>query len=168
MRPLNRKVKLDADASICHGHGMTTLNPTTTAAWTELIRTSRRVLDAVELALKQAGHPALDWYDALYEIEKAGPDGLRPFALKDRLLLPQYSTSRLLDRLVKAGLVERVDCDDDGRGHVVRLTEIGHSLRQAMWPVYAKVLQQQIGDTITANEADQLTRLLGKLGRDSK
>ncbi|HBA44246.1 MAG TPA: MarR family transcriptional regulator [Alphaproteobacteria bacterium] len=135
----------------------------TQAAWAALMLTSRKLLEAVEAALKSAGHPPLSWYDALLELEKAGPEGLRPFELKNRLLLPQYGTSRLLDRMVKAGLVERQDCEDDGRGQIVFISERGRSIRQAMWPVYAKVLSETIGTKLTSKEAITLTRLLSEL-----
>ncbi len=125
--------------------------------------TSRRLLETIEVALKAAGHPPLVWYDALLVIEKAGPDGLRPFEIKDRLLLPQYATSRLLDRMVKANLIERQDCDDDGRGQIVRISDNGYSVRQAMWPIYARVLSQKIEEKLTTNDAVQLVRLLSKL-----
>ena len=137
--------------------------PETQAAWVAIVSTSRRLLESVEAALKDAGHPSLAWYDALWEIEKAGPDGLRPFELKDLLLLPQYGTSRLLDRLVKAELVERRDCDDDGRGQIVRISETGRNTRQAMWPVYARVLTEKIGSKLAPADAIQLVRLLSKL-----
>ena len=135
----------------------------TQAAWAALMLTSRKLLEAVEAALKSAGHPPLSWYDALLELEKASPEGLRPFELKNRLLLPQYGTSRLLDRMVKAGLVERQDCEDDGRGQIVFISERGRSIRQAMWPVYAKVLSETIGTKLTSKEAITLTRLLSEL-----
>ena len=93
-------VNLDAYACICDGQCMTEPDQTTQAAWIAIMRTSRRLLEAVEAALKSAGHPPLAWYDALLEIDKAGNDGVRPFELKARLLLPQYGTSRLLDRMV--------------------------------------------------------------------
>ncbi|MDY6828824.1 MAG: helix-turn-helix domain-containing protein [Pseudomonadota bacterium] len=125
--------------------------------------TSRTLLEAVETALKSAGHPPLAWYDALLELEKASPEGLRPFELKERLLLPQYGTSRLLDRMVKAGLVERQDCEGDGRGQIVSISEQGRSIRRAMWPVYASVLSEAIGTKLTSKEAMTLTRLLSKL-----
>ena len=137
--------------------------PETQAAWVAIVSTSRRLLESVEVALKDAGHPSLAWYDALWEIEKAGPDGLRPFELKELLLLPQYGTSRLLDRLVKAELVERRDCDDDGRGQIVRISETGRNTRQAMWPVYARVLTEKIGAKLAPADAIQLVRLLSKL-----
>ncbi len=72
---------------------MNEIDHATEAAWTALMTKSRVLLEAVESSLKSAGYPPLAWYDALLELEKAGPDGLRPFELKDRILLPQYGTA---------------------------------------------------------------------------
>ena len=127
------------------------------------MRTSRRLLEAVEAALKSAGHPPLAWYDALLEIDKAGNDGVRPFELKARLLLPQYGTSRLLDRMVNAELVQRLDCEDDGRGQIVRISEKGRWVRKAMWPVYARFLSEEVGAKLTSKEMVQLAKILSKL-----
>ena len=142
---------------------MTDPDPATQAAWIALMTTSRRLLEAVEVALKSAGHPPLAWYDALLELEKAGKQGIRPFELQTRLLLPQYGTSRLLDRLVTAALVERQDCEDDGRGQIIRISEKGRSVRKTMWPVYARVLSKEVGAKMTSGEIVQLARLLAKL-----
>lgn len=142
---------------------MTKPDRATQAAWAALMTTSRRLFEAVEAALKAAEHPPLAWYDALLEIEKADPDGLRPFELRELLLLPQYGTSRLLDRMVKAELIERQDCDDDGRGQIVRISGKGRAVRQAMWPVYAQVLSEEIGEKLTTEDTTQLVRLLSKL-----
>lgn len=131
-----------------------TLPDTTTAIWTGLLRASARIQNTVEAALKAEGLPPLGWYDALWEIEKA-VDGIRPLMLQDRLLLPQYGLSRLVDRMAKAGLVTRLDCDTDGRGQVLTLTAKGRATRARMWPVYAKALSTALGDQL--NEADQLT-----------
>jgi len=140
-----------------------TPDPVIQAAWVAIVSKSRTLLETVEAALKNAGLPPLAWYDALLEIEKAGPDGLRPFELKERLLLPQYGTSRLLDRMAKAELIERRDCDDDGRGQIVCISDKGQAVRQAMWPVYARVLSEKIGDKLSPEDAAQLVKLLSKL-----
>ncbi|PSK85998.1 MarR family transcriptional regulator [Limimaricola soesokkakensis] len=142
---------------------MNTPDPVIQAAWVTIVSKSRTLLEAVEAALKNAGLPPLAWYDALLEIEKAGPDGLRPFELKERLLLPQYGTSRLLDRMAKAELIERRDCDDDGRGQIVCISDKGQAVRQAMWPVYARVLSEKIEDKLSPEDAAQLVKLLSKL-----
>ncbi|WP_233252644.1 MarR family winged helix-turn-helix transcriptional regulator [Maritimibacter sp. 55A14] len=126
---------------------------------------NRVLLDDIEYALKTAGLPKLSWYDALLEIEKAGAAGIRPFDLKERLLLPQYGMSRLLDRMAKAGLVDRQDVEDDGRGQIVRLTQKGRDVRQAMWPVYAATLTRSVERHLSQDEAAELHRLLKKLAR---
>ena len=137
--------------------------PSTFAVWTRLIRASAHVQARIDAALQAESLPPLAWYDALWEVEKAGRDGIRPFALQDRLLLPQYGLSRLIERLVKAGYVERRACDGDGRGQLVHLTADGAAVRARMWPVYAGVLGSVVTEKLTAAEALDLTRLLARL-----
>ncbi|MGH1484003.1 MAG: MarR family winged helix-turn-helix transcriptional regulator [Geminicoccales bacterium] len=121
------------------------------------------IVAAIDRALSDEGLPSLSWYDAILEIEKAGSDGVRPFALKDRLLLPQYGTSRLLDRIEKAGFITKGVCKSDGRGHVVTITDAGREIRHKMWVIYAKQLRLRIENRLEAHEASQLAGLLAAL-----
>lgn len=145
---------------------MTGPSPETVAAWTRLMSVSQALLERVENALKEAGLPSLSWYDALLEIEKAGPEGVRPFELKERLLLPQYGTSRLLDRMEKAGLIGREACKDDGRGQVAVITKAGRWTRRRIWPVYAAQLVHLIENRLGVEERECLTDLLQKLNSE--
>lgn len=140
----------------------------TIAVWTELIRASERALSQIEAALSDAELPTLIWYDALLEIEKAGPGGIRPYALKERLLMPQYGTSRLLGRITRAGYICRVTCDGDGRGHVVQITDAGKAVRKRMWPIYQQCLVDIFEGQISLDEADMLKDLLKRVGRKVK
>jgi len=137
--------------------------PSTLALWTRLMSASAEILAAVEAALKAKGLPPLGWYDALLEIEKAGADGVRPFELKERLLLPQSGMSRLLDRLAAASYVIRLDCPEDGRGYVVAITAEGRAVRRRMWPVYAETLVARVETRLSPEEADAVTRALDRL-----
>lgn len=132
-------------------------------AWTRLVSISGALVDCVEDALKRENLPPLSWYDVLLEVERAGPAGLRPFEIKERLLLPQYGTSRLLKRLGEAGYVATADCADDGRGQVVTLTQAGKAIRAKMWPVYSDVLRDKVSAKLSPAEAEQLAGLLAKL-----
>ena len=114
-----------------------------------------------------AGLPPLGWYDALLELEKAGEDGLRPFQLKERLLLPQSGTSRLLDRMERARLIRRTPHDNDARGQIVSLTEEGAALRQRMWSVYEKFLREAVERALRVEELHDLSALLGRLQASS-
>ena len=141
----------------------TSPSPAALAVWTGLIRASTDLQGRIEAALRAQSLPPLAWYDALWEIEKAGADGIRPFALQDRLLLPQYGLSRLIDRMVKAGYVDRRACDGDGRGQVLHLTGEGAQMRAAMWPVYATSLKAAVENRLTEAEAEALAQLIKRL-----
>ena len=132
-------------------------------AWARLMRAQRIALASVERALKSAGLPPLAWYDALLELERAGAQGLRPFELERAMLLEQYNLSRLLDRIEKAGYLERRACADDGRGHVVVITPAGKAMRRRMWPVYAAAIQEAFGRRLSEQQAKNLDALLGAL-----
>jgi len=143
------------------------LSENSIAAWTSLIRASERALANIEDALAAKNLPTLSWYDALLEIERAGSEGIRPYELKARLLLPQYGTSRLLNRIVEAGYIRRLSCTQDGRGHIVQITEKGKAIRQKMWPVYAQCLKDIIEDRLDRSEADLMRVLLDRTGPDA-
>src|ERR1700682_2353535 len=122
-------VKLDADALIWRIGAMPEHPPSDAVirAWTRLIRAQQVALSAVEAELKAASFPPLAWYDVLLELSRVEGEGLRPFVLEQQLLLAQYNLSRLLDRLEKAGYVERAACPDDGRGLIVAITASGRA-----------------------------------------
>ena len=147
---------------------MTAPGPETIALWTRLMTSSRVLLERVESALKAAELPPLSWYDALLELEKAGEGGLRPFALQERLLLPQYGTSRLVDRLVDAGLAERRPCAEDGRGQELAITAEGRAMRARMWPVYAGELVAIVEAALSPEEAARAAAALDALIRAAR
>ncbi|MFN0115863.1 MAG: MarR family winged helix-turn-helix transcriptional regulator [Paracoccaceae bacterium] len=145
---------------------MTTLpppSPATVAVWTRLMRASAHLLALIEADLKAAGLPPLAWYDALWEIEKAGPNGIRPFTLQERLLLPQYGLSRLIDRMARDRLVARGRAQGDGRGQVLTLTPEGRAMRARVWPVYGAALDRAVAARMPPGEAEALAALLARL-----
>ena len=131
--------------------------------WARLMRAQQLALASVERELKAAGLPSLVWYDVLLEVERAGGKGLRPFELERAMLLAQYNLSRLIDRIERAGLVERRACEDDGRGQLVAITEHGKAIRLKMWPVYAQAVEATVGKRLSAKQAKALDGLLGFL-----
>lgn len=135
----------------------------TTACWTKLVRLQRKLLAAVEQDLKAAGFPPLAVYDALLELSRAPEGRLRPVDLERVMALPQYSTSRLVDRMQSAGLVVRKACPVDGRGQFIAITDAGRAMREEMWRTYGESLERHVGSKLREAEAAQLRDLLGKL-----
>src|SRR5439155_10842405 len=135
-----------------------------TAAWIRLMRVQSRVLDAVEQDLKQAGFPPLAWYDALLELSRAPSGEMRPVELEKQMLIPQYSTSRLIDRLVDEGLAVRRECKMDKRGQFVEITEAGRELQKKMWGAYSAATEKQVDSKLSDADALKLCGLLDRLG----
>ena len=131
-------------------------------AWARLVRASERLLLAVEKALKGAGLPPLSWYDLLLELRRAEPYGLRPGQLQAAMLIPQYHMSRLIDRVAKGGYVERLSCDADGRGQIIRITPDGKALQRKMWPLYRSILEREFASKLGEAEAECIAKLLLK------
>ena len=135
-----------------------------TAAWIRLMRVQSRVLDAVEQDLKKAGFPPLAWYDALLELSRAPSGEMRPVELEKQMLIPQYSTSRLIDRLVDEGLAARRECKIDKRGQFVEITEAGRELQKKMWSAYSAAIEKHVGSKLSDADAAKLCGLLDRLG----
>lgn len=137
-------------------------------AWARLVWAGQAVMDAIEADLKAADFPPLYWYDVLLELERSDKGELRPREIAEATLFTRYNVTRLVDRLQKKELVERVPCPDDARGAVVKITDKGRDLRSRMWPVYRDGIMRHFADKLSEDEVGQLRDLLGKLLTRSK
>jgi DNA-binding MarR family transcriptional regulator len=131
-------------------------------AWVRLIRAHDRVVANVEAGVKARGLPPIAWYDVLLELSRGGGRRLRPVELEKELLVAQYNLSRLLDRMVEAGLVLREPCDGDGRGQMVSLTAKGKAMQKEMWPHIREIVMNEM---MALKDADieKLSKLLTPL-----
>ena len=135
----------------------------TETAWVLLIRAQQVLLDKIEAALKEAGLPSLSWYDVLLELSRDPGAGLRQYEIGGRVLLNKHNLSRLIDRLEADGFVKRQACYTDGRGNIIKITKKGMQLKQAIWPIYAKAIQELIAEPLTAIQVRSLADILGTL-----
>ena len=133
------------------------------SAWIALMRAQQTTLLKIERAFRDAKLPAHSWYDVLWELERAGSKGLRPYEIERQILIAQSNISRLIDRLEEAGYVERRPCEADGRGQVVVITTTGVAIRKRMWPVYASAINEAVGVKVSEREASALATFLSKL-----
>jgi DNA-binding MarR family transcriptional regulator len=130
--------------------------------WVKLVRSHRRIEDAVNAALKSAELPPLEWYDVLLELERHGSP-LRARDLEQKLLLAQYNLSRLLDRLETSRLIAREPDPEDRRSRHISITKHGLAARHQMWPVYKRVIESEIGARLATHDANELAQLLHPL-----
>lgn len=134
-----------------------------TAAWARLLTVRSVVVEAIEARLKAARLPPLAWYDVLWALERAPDMRLRMAELALRLVVSRYNVTRLVDRLVAAGLVERTAAADDARGAYAVLTTAGKAMRRRIWPVYGAAIDELFLRHLSARDRHALEEALGKV-----
>ena len=122
------------------------MNPTAeeTALWVALNRAQRSIYRSMDSALKAKSLPPLRWYDVLWALERAEDVGVRPFELEKLLIFEQSNLSRLLRRMIEAGLVEESIFQDDRRGKVLVITSKGCEIRGRMWKIYGPLIHEHM------------------------
>ena len=96
-------------------------------AWRGFLRTHSRLLAELDSELVSEHGLPLSTYDVLVQLAHAPERRLRMSDLAGSVLLSPSGLTRLVDRLCRDGLVERVRCDDDARGSYAVLTERGRA-----------------------------------------
>jgi DNA-binding MarR family transcriptional regulator len=102
-------------------------------------------------------------YDVLFTLSRAPGRRLRLHDLNREILLSQPSLSRLVERLVVAGLVARESDPGDRRGTVVALTDRGSRQQQSVGRRHAASIRRHVGPSLSDDELDTLTELCAKL-----
>jgi DNA-binding MarR family transcriptional regulator len=133
------------------------------SAWTRTVRLLHRVSHAVELDLKRSGLPPVIWNDALLELAQAPAGTMRSIELERRIVLRQYSLSRLINRLVESGLVERRPCEDDKRGLCVAITPAGRDLQKRSSRAYSTAVKRCVGAALSDADLVRLSDIFGRL-----
>ena len=137
------------------------------APWRALLLTHAAAVRAVEGALTDAGQIPLSWYDVLLELNAATDRRLRMQDLADRVVLSRTRISRVVDELVRAGLVERRGDDADRRVNYAVLTGAGRRRLRAAAPVYLAAIDRHFTSHLDDRERRTLTTLLEKARRGS-
>ena len=103
------------------------------------------------------------WHDVLATLRRTGPPyELRPSELTGTLMLTSSGTTKRLDRLEQAGLVERAPDPRDRRGVLIRLTAKGRDVIDATTEAHL-ANERRLLDALTGAERERLADLLRKL-----
>lgn len=103
------------------------------------------------------------WFEVLLRIGRAGEERLKMCDLADEIALTTGGVTRLIDRIVEAGYVQRTPSDSDRRVLYLELTDSGRETLEAACRTHLKDLDEQIFSRLTHSEALQLDSLLEKL-----
>lgn len=131
-------------------------------AWVSFMHAHSRIMRRLSDDLDQSGEVPLGTYDVLVQLSEAGGQ-LRLKDLLLRVLLSQPGLSRKVERLQKAGLVERQPDPNDGRGVVVCLTDAGLKALRSGAVVHMAGIARDFSSHLTADEAKVMHRAFQRM-----
>jgi DNA-binding MarR family transcriptional regulator len=132
-------------------------------AWGALTRTHAAVTTRLQEALAQADFPPLPWYEVLAAVAEAPERKMRMGDLAEALVITRGGLTKLVDRLIKAGLLERTFCETDRRVSYATLLPAGTTLLEEMRPVITAELRVAFEANISAAEAEELCETLDRV-----
>ena len=105
----------------------------------------------------------LPWYGVLLHVGRS-PHGVRPMGeLVNATAFTSGGVTRLVDRMERAGLVERRPCPSDRRVQYVGLTDAGRDMLERATAVHLRGIQQHMMNRLEPREVADLDATLAKL-----
>lgn len=125
-----------------------------------LEQAQRRVSKELDRVLSEVGASAEQWR----VLDKLSNEiGLPIGELAQKLSMNPPTMTKLIDRMVAAGLVQRIVDDEDSRRVLVFITDRGLSLFDKLSEKATKFHEGLLSESLSARQATQLSKLLGNL-----
>ena len=131
--------------------------------WGALLKVHAALVPRLDRELQDAHGLPLTWYDVLLELNGAPKRRLTMGQLGSVAAVSRTRVSRVVDELVRAGLVAREPNPDDGRSAFAALTPAGRAALRRAAPTYVAAVQREFADHLTAREAEVLAAGLRKV-----
>lgn len=133
------------------------------AAWHALIRAHARVVRRLEAELEAEQGLSLPAYEVLAHLSEAPDQRLRMSQLAAFAVLTPSGLTRLVDKLVREGLVARERCATDARVVYAVLTADGLRRLKAAYPTHLRGVRAYLIDHLDHGQMEALADALGPI-----
>jgi DNA-binding MarR family transcriptional regulator len=134
------------------------LTPPELRAWRGMLRAHAALAKALDAQLEAEHGLQLSSYEVLMYLADAEEQRMRMCDLASTILLSRSGLTRLVDRLQREGLLERVACADDARGAFAKLTPLGRERLAAARVTHLDGVRAIFLDLFTPEELEMLGR----------
>ncbi|HET8955023.1 MAG TPA: MarR family transcriptional regulator [Solirubrobacterales bacterium] len=132
-------------------------------AWIAIAQTHAAVSGRLQEALTAAELPPLPWFEVLATLDRAPEQRLKMGELAEALVITRGGLTKLVDRLIKAGLLERTFCETDRRVSYATLLPAGIELLAEMRPVVRGELAAAFTANLSVAEAEGLRETMDRI-----
>jgi DNA-binding MarR family transcriptional regulator len=128
--------------------------------WRTFLQAHARLFRRLDDELRQEHGLSLPEYEALMHVGRAPDRRVRMSQLAQQVLLSKSGVTRLVDRLVADGLIERSACSSDARGAEAVLTPAGLERLRAAAGTHLRGIDRYFVSALTADELDTISRTM--------
>ncbi len=139
------------------------ISPERMGAWRAFLVAHARVTNVLAAELEAERDLPLAWYDVLVQLSETPEQQLRMQDLARAVLLSKSGLTRLVDRMVVAGLVTREPCLDDRRGTFVSMAHAGRARLDGASPVHLRGIAEHFTGHLSAADAQTLHAILERV-----
>ena|SRR5215211_4531341 len=133
-------------------------------AWaTDLVRLEIALWDRVDARLRESHELPLAFFESLLFISRARGGSMRVGDLARALRVTVGGTSKLVDRIERAGLIAREPDPDDRRASRVALTTAGKRTLTAAVKTYEAEVSSILGGVLSPAEQQQMSDYVSRL-----
>jgi DNA-binding MarR family transcriptional regulator len=131
--------------------------------WQAFLQTHAVVLRKLESEMQTRHGLSLTWYEVLVQLKNIPAGCLRLQDLAQAIVLSQSGLTRLLDRMERAGLVERHPCSHDRRGAYAVITADGRTMLEQVRTTHIQGIERHFLQHLEAEEAQTLHQAFAKI-----
>ena len=117
-------------------------------AWHGFLRTHAALVRELDIEMQEEHGLSLTQYEVLLLLARSDDGSVRMSDLADGALLSLSGLSRLVDRLVAMGLVERAQCPSDRRSSLACLTTAGRKRFREARPTHHEGVRRLFADRL--------------------
>jgi MarR family 2-MHQ and catechol resistance regulon transcriptional repressor len=128
-----------------------------------MVRTNRRLTESLGRELEQSVGIPLVFFDVLIHVAAAPETRLTMSRLSTDVALTTGGVTRLVDRMVDAGLVERQNCPNDRRSIHVVLTPKGRAVLGQAVAAHVDGIERHLMAHLDVSDRGDLVRVLSKV-----
>ena len=125
--------------------------------WRGFLQAHARLARRLDEELRAAHGLPLSSYDVLTTLDSAPERRLRMRELADAIVLSRSGLTRLVDRLVRDGLVAREECEEDARGAFAVLTDAGRRRLLDARPTHQEGVRRLFFSALEPGDAERLS-----------
>ena len=133
------------------------------AAWRAMGRAVLVIPRALDADLLESQGLNVTEYSVLMNLSEAPGRSLRMSELADYVSISVSGLTRVIERLTRQGLVERVKAQSDGRGQLAVLTPAGLNRLQQAWPTHLASVRRHVMDHLDGIDLTAFARAVSAM-----